>query len=377
MSRGKTIILYLVLAVVCMAAARPVEARLAAMRQSSGMAACSGTGSRAGAAGMAFVRCLGGLRSILADLIWIRALRMQEEKRSYEVVTLLDGLLVMQPHFTSVWKFQAEVLAFDFTAQYDSSESLRWAERGINVLERGVELNPSSGMLEESLAHVYMRKLAPNPYNDWKSLVNQLNRQLAGEGPPPGQEPLPLDPALVRTQLARLAEHDGQPQSALDMYTGLRLARWHFLQASQKTDSSASRKLLCERMAVRCLEAMGDWAGAERAWRVLYERQGRQDPMNFFREFMNNLVCEELLLGHVRESREAFGRLRRDFPEAPAEYRDVVARGIKTLVSLDKNERAVRLYWALCVVEPGEKRSFEEISGRKAPQSEPHGPQSQ
>jgi hypothetical protein len=98
MGPRRTVGIYLGLAALCLAAARPVEAGLVRMRQSSGMAAYSGERARPGAA---FVRCLGGLRGILADLIWMRALRMQESGRYYEIVALLDGLLEMQPHFTS------------------------------------------------------------------------------------------------------------------------------------------------------------------------------------------------------------------------------------------------------------------------------------
>jgi hypothetical protein len=371
MSPRRTLALHLGLAALCLAAARPVEAGLVRMRQSAGLAAYSGTAT---GPGEAFVRSLGGLRGILADLIWMRALRMQDDGRYYEIVALLDGLLQMQPHFASVWVFQAHVLAFDFGSpevEPDPAEAFRWIERGIGVLERGTVRNPASALIEERLAHIYMLKLSPaSSGEEWQSQVAMLNDQLTGRGRPPSQPPPELS-RLQAAQLERLAELDGRRPPAPDRYTGLRLARWHFLQATARPDVSASRKLLCERMAIRCQERMGEWAAAESAWRALYERQGREDSGGFFREFMRSVVCEQLLMGQVQESREAFARMRGYFPDTRAGYREFLIDEIRKDRAHRNEERAQQLYRALRAVEPGETRSYEEITGPVAPAGRP------
>ncbi len=373
-SPRRTALLYLCLAAVCLAAARPVEARLAEMRRSSGLEAYSGTGGGAGGAGAAFVRCLGGLRGILADLIWMRALRMQESGRYYEIVALLDGLLEMQPHFTSVWFFQAYVLAFDFgspTVEPDPAEAYRWIERGIAVMERGVARNPSSSMLEKRLAEIYLYKLSPaSPNPEWRIQAGLLNDAVSGRGSAAGREAAELA-GLMRRQLEGLAALDGRQAPPPDSYTALRLARWHFLQAVAKPDASASQKSLCRRMAIRCQERMGDWAAAEGSWLALYEELGRQDPQRFFQEFMRSVVCEQLLMGRVRESRETFGRMRGYFPGVQPTYRDFLADEIRAARSAGREDRAKLLHAALLAVEPAETRSYEEITGPAAP---PEGP---
>jgi tetratricopeptide (TPR) repeat protein len=348
-SRRRLLAAYLGLAVLFLAAARPLEAGLARMRQAGGLTAYSAAPTRAGAATGAFVRCLGGLRGILADLLWMRALRMEETGRYYEIVALLDGLLETQPHFTSVWAFQAYVLAFDFgslSVDPDPDEAFRWIQRGVGVLERGIERNPTSAVLEEHLALIYMKKFTsftPSPDWDWKGMARRLD--------PEGR----------------------------DLYAGLRLARRHFLLAAEKTGISENRKLLWRRMAVYCLERMGDWATAEREWKELHDRRDPQiDPGDatgtFFRKFMRSLVCEQLLLGRPQESRGAFRRMQAYFPEAAQDYREFLAGEVRAWHERGEERRARELHRALRAVEPAETRSYEEMIGPAAAKGGRPGP---
>ena len=373
MSGRRRAVLYLALAALALAAARPVEARLAGLRQEKDQRGYSlasfSAGARGGrAAGAVAVRCLGGLRGILADLLWMRALRMEDEGRHYEIIALLDGLLEMQPHFVSVWAFQAHVLAFDFASpavEPDRAEAFRWIQRGLRVLEKGLERNPTSYLLEERLGQIYMQKLSPFALGpEWKGLVGMLNAELAradsaGEGPDaPGWRTL----QALRRQAAR----EGRPPAALDNYTGLRLAREHLRRAVAQPEISPARKLLWERMAIRCLERMGDWVAAEREWRELFERQGRKDPNHFFHDFMRNVVIEHLLMGQDAASREAFSRMRSYFPGMAQGYGELLAGEVRARSERGEAARARELYAALRRVEPRETRSYEEIVGKTA-----------
>jgi hypothetical protein len=370
--------LYLGLAALALAAARPVEARLDALRQEKdarGYSLAAFTaGARGGrAAGAVAVRCLGGLRGILADLLWMRALRMEDEGRHYEIIALLDSLLEMQPHFASVWAFQAHVLAFDFASpavEPDRAEAFRWIQRGIGVLEKGLERNPTSYLLEERLGQIYMQKLSPFALGpEWKSMVGMLNAALSRAESEDGSQDAPGWRTLreVRRQAAR----EGRPPPGLDNYTGLRLAREHLRRAAAKPEISPARKLLWERMAIRCLERMGDWVAAEREWRELFERQGRRDPNRFFQDFMRNLVIEHLLMGQVTASREAFTRMRSYFPGVVQDYGGFLADEVRARSGRGDEARARDLYKALLAAEPGETRSYEELIGPAGRRPEP------
>lgn len=334
---------WLVLAALLLAAARPVEARLVRLRAEklavgASLAELAARPARPSAAAL-LADCLGGLRGILADVLWMRATRMEEEGRYYETVALLDGLLQLQPRFASVWAFQADVLIYDFSARErdaDLRESAAWVKRGLEVLEEGIALNPTSSMLEFQTAHAYMFKLSPaSPLPEWRRL-----RELV----------LP-----------------GEKES----FPALRRAREHYLQAARKPDVSASRKLLCERFAIRCLERMGDWAGAEREWKALYDRYDRgirlyRSTGKHFREFLRNVLAEELARGNLEASRGWYRKLRGYFPDETASYRQVVVERIRVCHRTWDEEFARKLYAALRRAEPGQTRSYEELVGAAA-----------
>ena len=360
MSRRGGVILYLALAAGLLVAARPVEVHLVRMRSevrlfSGGkvteytLSDFSARGEGAASSAL-FIRCLGGLRGIIADMLWMRTLRMEEQGRRYEQVALLQGIIQMQPHFTSVWAYQAHVLVYDLgsvSLSPDVAESYRWIRRGIDVLEEGIEQNPSGHLLHYELAGVYQHKLSPFSINKdvWPQLV-----------------------AEWQTELRNRAEREGRPPpEGLDAYMGLRKAREHYLLAAEKPDISASRKLLCERFAIRCLERMGDFRGAEAGWRELHKRYkpgtwGHRVVERFFRGFMRTLTAEFLVAGKLAESRDAYGRMREYFGEALPVYRELIAEEIRVRHTTARDEKRAReLYQALRAAERDETRSFEEI----------------
>ena len=50
---------------------------------------------------------LGGFRGLIADVLWLRATRMQEEGKYFEIVQLSDWITKLEPRFTPVWSFHA------------------------------------------------------------------------------------------------------------------------------------------------------------------------------------------------------------------------------------------------------------------------------
>ena len=50
---------------------------------------------------------LGGFRGLIADALWLRVTRLQEEGRYFEIVQLSDWITKLEPHFTPVWGFHA------------------------------------------------------------------------------------------------------------------------------------------------------------------------------------------------------------------------------------------------------------------------------
>ena len=50
---------------------------------------------------------LGGFRGMLADFLWLRASRLQQEGQYFELVQLADWITKLEPRFTTVWAYHA------------------------------------------------------------------------------------------------------------------------------------------------------------------------------------------------------------------------------------------------------------------------------
>lgn len=408
MSRRGGVALYLGLAVLLIAAARPVEAylvRLRARKDADGysLAAFAPAGGRPAIDAIS-TACLGGTRGIIADLLWMRAIRMEEEGRSYEIVALLDGILQMQPHFTSVWAYQAHVLVFDFGSALenpDPAESYRWIRRGLDVLERGARKNPTSSRLEFDMASAYHRKLSAFSVDKkiwlmhvrtWEeSLVRRAEKQggtkrwprelrdwyseLIARAQKEGLKDKDPSPRAVRRwydEHSRKVRESGRGDPIFDRHLGLKMARRHYLRAAEKPDATRGRRLLSKRMAVRCLERMGHWPQAERGWKrildELVEVEGleRDSPAylqhrRFFRGFMRQWAALLLEGGDGAGSRAAHRRLKRHFAESTG-YLKVLAEEVRSRRGVG-DERGARGLHKVMRDKLGEKRSYDEIIG--------------
>jgi hypothetical protein len=402
-SRQRSVGLYLGLAALLLVAARPVEALLVRQRQQkhSGYS-LSDFAPRGGRPAVETIStaCLGGLRGIIADMLWMRVIRMEEKGRTYEILALLDGILQMQPHFISVWAYQAQVLVFDHGSALENpsaQEAYRWVDRGIKVLEKGSDRNPASYKLHFVLAHVYMRKLSPRNVDrkTWRLHLRQMEGQLIRSA---GNDRLrrawarpvrrwygevvnsarkagvrDLSPAGVRIWYDGTvsgARKGGAAEPVFDPYLGLKLAGWHYMLAAGKPDVSRPRKLLCERLSIRCLEHMGHWHEAEEEWwKFLQGIGGSSDygfesptyraNARFFRQFMRHRVADLLLRRKETESRDAHRRMKNYLKKVP-DYRDVIVDEIRGLLLMQKPGKSRELYRVLRE-KLKDSRTYEEV----------------
>src|SRR5262249_25133216 len=82
----------------------------------------------------------GGLRGIVADLLWLRA---KENKRDHDwdrLSTTVDLITKLQPHFLAVWTFQGWNLAYNVSVEWDAPEDkYQWIKKGIEFVQDGVK----------------------------------------------------------------------------------------------------------------------------------------------------------------------------------------------------------------------------------------------
>ncbi|HMP73333.1 MAG TPA: hypothetical protein PKE55_08740 [Kiritimatiellia bacterium] len=104
---------------------------------------------------------LGGFRGILADLLWIRAGRLQAEGKYFELVQLADWITKLEPRFTEVWAYQAWNLAYNISVMFATPEDRwRWVRHGVTLLrDHGLRYNPGEPRLLFELGWLFQHKI--------------------------------------------------------------------------------------------------------------------------------------------------------------------------------------------------------------------------
>ncbi|NLB69572.1 MAG: hypothetical protein GX804_07805 [Lentisphaerae bacterium] len=104
---------------------------------------------------------LGGFRGVLADLLWLRVSRLQEEQRYVELVQLSDWVTKLEPHLIEVWVFHAWNMSYNISVMMRRREDRwRWVENGIKLLrDEGLPRNPRSPTMYRELGWIFQHKI--------------------------------------------------------------------------------------------------------------------------------------------------------------------------------------------------------------------------
>ena len=104
---------------------------------------------------------LGGFRGLVAEAIWFRADRLQDEGRYGELAQLASWLTFLEPRTPEVWAYSAWNLAYNISVMMPTAaDRWRWVEAGIRLLrDDGLSLNPSDPVLHKELAWMFLLKL--------------------------------------------------------------------------------------------------------------------------------------------------------------------------------------------------------------------------
>ena len=139
----------------------------------------------------AIVSMLGGFRGIVAEALWFRAERLQDDGRYTELAQLFRFLVRLDPHTPEVWAYAAWNLAYNISVMMgDDAGRWRWVEAGLRLLrDDGVALNPGNPAIHREIAWLFSMKIggdtdAASPYyrRRWKELVEAADGNLAALG---------------------------------------------------------------------------------------------------------------------------------------------------------------------------------------------------
>jgi hypothetical protein len=101
-----------------------------------------------------------GLRGIASTILWIRADYYKEEKYFDRFSATLNQIALLQPHFISVWQFQAHNLSYNVSPEFeDYRQRYEWVKKGIDYLVKGTKFNSRKPILQYDLGQYVGNKM--------------------------------------------------------------------------------------------------------------------------------------------------------------------------------------------------------------------------
>ena len=104
---------------------------------------------------------MGSFRGLLADILWLRTIALQDEGKYYEMVQLASWITKLQPRFTGATAYLAWNMAYNISVTCSSHEDRwRWVRKGIELIrDEALEYNPSDPVLYKELGWIYQHKV--------------------------------------------------------------------------------------------------------------------------------------------------------------------------------------------------------------------------
>jgi len=140
-----------------------------------------------------------GMRGMAANLLWMQADQLRDRKQWSQLEQTVESILLLQPHFQSVWKFQCWNLTYNVSAECDAvTDRFYWVKRGLIFLTRGVRRNQSIPELPHDLGDFCGKKIGRADERDFyrRFFVSDPDPKFNG-GPDPDINPNGLDNYLV------------------------------------------------------------------------------------------------------------------------------------------------------------------------------------
>ena len=123
---------------------------------------------------------LGSFRGIIVDILWVRASRLQDEGRYFELVQLADWITKLEPRVPEVWAFHAWNLSYNVSVLFNKGEDRwRWVNQGIKLLrDEALVHNPANPTLHWELSWIYFQKLGMTLDSKHPYYIQQLAAEM-------------------------------------------------------------------------------------------------------------------------------------------------------------------------------------------------------
>ncbi|MCH2200635.1 MAG: hypothetical protein MK102_01585 [Fuerstiella sp.] len=101
-----------------------------------------------------------GLRGMAASVLHQNAIEFQEKKDWGKLKVTVESILLLQPHYIEVWKFQGWNLAFNVSREWDRvDDRFYWVKEGLKFLQNGTLRNQTATILFHNVGDFTGRKI--------------------------------------------------------------------------------------------------------------------------------------------------------------------------------------------------------------------------
>ncbi len=101
-----------------------------------------------------------GMRGVAVALLWHRSLEYEKRADWDNVVATGNEIIMLEPHFVTIWDFVGWKLAYNASAQFDDyRQRYEWVIRGFNFLKKGTEYNSQEPRLYSKAGWTISQKI--------------------------------------------------------------------------------------------------------------------------------------------------------------------------------------------------------------------------
>lgn len=286
---------------------------------------------------------LGGLRGMVADVLWMKASLLQDTGRYLEIAQLADWITKLQPQFATAWAFHGWNMAYNISYMFpDPEDRLRWINNGISLIrDEGLKYNPGDPNLYREIGWIYQHKIGGIYDTAHKYYKQKLARQISAIIDPSGfidnQSLSPESKSALRKELgmdtAALVETDtiyGPLDWRLPEAHAIYWAHQGKQSSSERRDTYACDQMLFQNMS-KTFKAgrlyfdatnrlYSTWPRFEMLEKTLktYEQAIKEHDSNVFRQaeanFRSHSVFMFYLFGYDEKARLLFEELKEKYP---------------------------------------------------------------
>ncbi|WP_437185990.1 hypothetical protein SH668x_003117 [Planctomicrobium sp. SH668] len=233
-----------------------------------------------------------GMRGVAASVLWNQADYLKDRKKFSELAETVESIILLQPHFKTVWRFQAWTLAYNVSAECDAvSDRYFWVKRGAKFLQRGVARNRLIPELPFDMGTFLGTKLGvadeKEAYSEF--FLHDPDTELWNGGPDEEINPQGIDHYLVARDwyftANKVLENKGVQQNTMDLALFIAYPYRSLMSYAQKVQKAGVAGNLDSMTPAQLKTAYQEWSKAvRRSWDQAYDEwvntYGRQKFMS-------------------------------------------------------------------------------------------------